>query len=304
MTDVTFILWLQQFANGFLDWFFTTITKIGNPEYYIIVIPLFYWCGRKKDAFRFALFFLISSYVNFAIKSLTDMPRPSADQVRILYQESTLGSSSFPSGHTQGAAAFWGYVAWYFRKKSVMTFCIIIIFLVGLSRLYLGLHYPIDILVGLVLGVLILLCYNGLLNRTAGQIADFPLVIRLLVSIIIPIFLLMIPGHDIGMLVGFAIGLLTGYQLEAEYLNFNESGSAVKQVIKFLIGMGGFFGIRILLKDLFILIAFNGWNVITADVVRYGIIGFWAAYLAPWLFIKLGLSRKKSKFFGNAVKYF
>lgn len=304
MTDVSSILWIQQFANSILDQFFITITKIGNPEYYMIVIPLFYWCVRKKDAFRFALFFLISSYVNSAIKGFTDMPRPSADQVRVLYQESTLGSSSFPSGHTQGATAFWGYTAWYFGKISVAIFSVIIIILVALSRLYLGLHYPIDILVGLILGIVLLLCYNGVSNRIAGGIVDLPLVIRLFFSIVIPILLLMVPGHDIGMLVGFTIGLLVGYQLETEYLNFNESGTVVKQVIKFLIGMGGFFGIKILLKDVFILIGFNGWRMITADVIRYGIIGFWAAYLAPWLFVKLGLSRRRRQFLGNAVKYF
>lgn len=48
MIDNSFILWLQQFSNGFLDVFFTYITKIGNPEYYMLAIPLFYWCIIRR----------------------------------------------------------------------------------------------------------------------------------------------------------------------------------------------------------------------------------------------------------------
>jgi len=133
VTDTSFILWLQQFSNGFLDVFFTYITKLGNPEYYMLAIPLFYWCINKKAAFRFTMYFLISIYVNSVVKATTAVPRPSSDEVRILYKESTLGTSSFPSGHTQGTASFWGYMAYYIKSKvfTVIAVTIILLFIAG-----------------------------------------------------------------------------------------------------------------------------------------------------------------------------
>lgn len=293
MTDTTFILWIQQFSNSFLDSFFTIITKIGNPEYYMVAFPLFYWCVNKRQAFRFTLFFLISSYANTLIKGITDVPRPSGDEVRILYHESTQGSSSFPSGHTQGTAAFWGYLANYFKNKYFTAISIVIIALVGISRMYLGLHFPIDVVGGLLFAFIILILYNLLYDSTVNVLKVLPWSLKLVLSGLLPILLLMLPGHDKGMLVGFTVGLMIGYQIEGRYLTFSTSAPLLKQILKFVIGIAGLFGLRVILKEMFIIIGLSDITTLGADVLRYAVVGLWASYLAPLTFVALGLSDRR-----------
>lgn len=292
MTDTSFILWIQQFSNSFLDRFFIIITTVGNPEYYMIVFPLLYWCINKKQAFRFTLFFLITSYVNTVTKGLTNFARPASDEVRVLYAESTYGSSSFPSGHTQGAASFWGYLAHQIKNKYFTVFAIILVLLVGLSRIYLGVHFPIDIVAGLAFAVVILVLYNILYEKINEKLKGMSFGLKLVLSVILPLFLLFPPGHDKGMLVGFAIGLMVGYQLEGRYLDFSTKASIPKQIIKFAIGIIGLFGLRVILKQLFAAVGLNDLTQQGTDALRYLIIGLWASYLAPMIFVKLGLTDK------------
>ncbi len=295
MTDVNFILWLQQFSNEILDKFFVTITMMGNPEYYMIIIPLLYWCFSKKKTFRFAMFFLISAYTNSVIKEFVGRSRPPADKVRVLYGESTGGSASFPSGHAQGTASLWFYAASYFKKKWVTILSIIIVFLVSLSRIYLGVHYPIDIIAGIALAGIMLVIYNLLYDPIAGFLEALPFGIRIIITFLLIPLLLWLPSHDKGMVLGLALGLILGYQLQERYLHFDEKGSFIKQIIKFIIGIIGLFGFKEGLKILFASIGTIEMSILLEDAIRYTIIGLWITYGAPWIFIKLGLSRKSRR---------
>lgn len=294
MTDVTFILWLQLFSTELLDRFFIIVTMMGNPEYYMIIIPLLYWCVNKKQAFRFTIFFLLSSYINSVIKGATGRSRPAEDRVKILYNESTRGTTSFPSGHAQGTASLWFYAAYYLKKMWLTILAVVIILLVSTSRLYLGLHYPIDVIAGIALAGVILIIFNFIYEPISRGLSNLPFILRILIPFILVPILLRLPGHDKGMVVGFAIGLLVGYQIEDKYVNFNENASIPKQIMKLIIGLGGLFGIKTGLKILFLSVIPMVIPELWADVIRYGIIGLWATCLAPWIFMKLRLSRKKT----------
>jgi len=291
MTDIRFILWLQQFSNPLLDSFFTYITMIGNTEYYMIAVPIFYWCINKRDAFKFIIFFLGSMYLNAVIKAMTAVARPAGDGLRILYNESTRGSSSFPSGHTQGTASFWGYMALYFKNKYFTAVSVIIIILVATSRIYLGLHFPIDVLGGLFLAFIILCLFKLVYDPIVIRLQKLNRGIRILLSMFLPLLLLLLPGDDKGMLVGFLIGLIIGSQIEVYYVNFETSAPILKQILKLSIGIIGLFGLRVVLKGFFITIGLSDLTALGSDILRYFIIGLWASYIAPLIFVKLGLSK-------------
>lgn len=268
----------------------------------MVAFPLIYWCINKKQAFRFTLFFLISTYINTVTKGLTDFARPSGDEVRILYGESTFGSSSFPSGHTQGAASFWGYLAHQIKNKYFTIFAIILILLVGLSRIYLGVHFPIDIVAGLIFAGVILWVYNLLYEKVAIKLQNIPFAVKIVLSAILPLFLLIPPGHDKGMVVGFAIGLIVGYQLEGRYIDFSTKTSIPKQILKFVIGIVVLFGLRVILKEIFTVVGLVDLSEQGADALRYLAIGLWAAFIAPITFVKLGLADKKDDKYVNTNK--
>ena len=131
---------------------------------------------RQHFGFRFAVFFVFSAYVNSGLKYIARTERPPRE-LRLAVQE----GYAFPSGHAQGSTVFWGLLALRLRKRWAYWGAALLISLVSLSRLYLGVHWPIDIAGGLAAGLILLLIYSrpvsythlGLLN-TVPEIQDRP----------------------------------------------------------------------------------------------------------------------------------
>lgn len=94
------------------------------------------------------------------------------------------------------------------------------------------------------------------------------------------------PEGDGPVTVGFILGALLGYGLDIQTLNFSPQGNWQQNIIKLLLGSSVFFGLRIALKPVTNLLPGT-----TGDLARYAIMGFWAAYGAPWTFVRLGLAK-------------
>ena len=94
-------------ANPILDWFSIGVTTLGSEEFYLIAIPILYWCVEKKFAFKLGMVFLYLSYVNDLLKVIFQTPRPDPSVVRVLYPESG-GGYAFPSGHSAGSRGLLG----------------------------------------------------------------------------------------------------------------------------------------------------------------------------------------------------
>ena len=135
--DTSFIEWVQGFSTPLLDSLFKAITFLGNAEYYILVIPLLFWLYDKRFALSFGIFFLGNAWLNSLAKYIFRFTRPPLALHKI-----EQGGFSFPSGHAQGSAGFWGYLAvqvkrpWFYLAGAVLTL------LVAFSRIYLGVHFP------------------------------------------------------------------------------------------------------------------------------------------------------------------
>jgi undecaprenyl-diphosphatase len=133
------------------------ITNLG-AEYMIaiaiIIVIFFVWKKHKREALTFTIILIMGAIINLSLKQLIHRPRP---VIAPLIVES---SSSFPSGHAMNAAVFYLSVSFYFyhftRKKklssAVTVVSIILILLIGFSRIYLGVHYPSDVVAGYVVG--------------------------------------------------------------------------------------------------------------------------------------------------------
>ncbi len=285
MTDTSMILWAQQYATPVLTNFFTAITSLGALEYYMIAIPLFYWLLDKHFGFRFAVFFTLSAYTNSGTKHIFMTERP-PHNLRLVTQE----GYSFPSGHAQGSTAFWGFAALHIRKRWATTAALLMIALISFSRIYLGVHWPIDILGGLFIGGVLLYLYSRIPQFSAERI---PYLTWVLSSAAAAIFLFAIhPEGDGPMTTGFLVGALLGYRTEIEYVNFQEKASLLQNILKVILGLGIFFGLRIVLKP------FVSWLPGSLGTfVRYGLMGLWASLGAPYLFMKLGLLKEQPQSF-------
>ena len=280
MRDLTLILWAQEFANPALTAFFTAITSLGSLEFYMFTIPIVYWMVDKHLGFRFSIFFIFSAYVNSGVKHIFVTERPPSE-LRLVHQE----GYAFPSGHAQGSTAFWGFLALNLKKPLAWVGSVAMVLLVSCSRIYLGVHWPIDILGGLTIGVLLLLAYSPLAQADLERI---PFRNWMLGSICVATILYLLhPTGDGPMTVGFLLGALLGYRLELRYVKFEEGATLAQNIIKLILGLATLFALRIVFKPLV------SWLPSGIDyVVRYGFLGLWASLGAPFAFAKLGLFRK------------
>ncbi len=156
--DGNILLWIQEYIrNDFLTPVFKFITLLGDGGYVwigIAVLLLFFRGYRKTGLMVGASLLGSLLFNNMLVKNLVARPRPyrMIQTLTILVPEP--GEYSFPSGHTSSSFAA-GVVLYLMLPKKYGVPAMILAFLIGISRLYVGVHYPTDVLAGAVLGTLI-----------------------------------------------------------------------------------------------------------------------------------------------------
>jgi len=284
------ILWVQSFSNPFLDRLFTAATFLGEEEFYLVFLPLIYWCLNKRIGIRLAYAFLLSTYLNFFFKDLFGIPRPDDPRIRFLRKETT---PSFPSNHAQGAVVTWGYLAAQWQNMAFWTVVIVLVFLCSLSRIYVGVHFPQDLVGGIAIGVLYLLAFNWVVTNWGRNLSKLPLVAKAGLSVLLPIALLVAhPSEDTAMTMGALSGMGVGFLLEGRLVNFSADGLWWRRVFRFLVGLilvGIFYmGLKAVFPAEVAPSLALAWRAI-----RYGVVGVVGTFLAPWIFVKAALAEAK-----------
>jgi len=154
-----FLLWISHYRNTVLDMFFIALTFFGSEYFYMLLIPfLFGWLDRKTACIIISVT-LLSLILNTVMKEIFSLPRPPVSLTLPIYQGLAQGYG-FPSGHAQGSLTLWGLIAiWNKKRLWIVIGCVVFVLLMALSRLYLGVHYPIDIIGGWGFAALVLLLY-------------------------------------------------------------------------------------------------------------------------------------------------
>ncbi|MEH1884941.1 phosphatase PAP2 family protein [Nostoc sp.] len=166
--DTTFLLWLHQFANPSLDNFMLFITNVGNPSTVVIVVSvnliLLWWQHYREEAKFFVLACLGGFILNTGLKLFFSKARPELWH-RLISEK----SFSFPSGHALGSIVLYGFIAYELAThyphfaKLIYSLTVILIAAIGISRLYLGVHWPTDIIAGYGVGFLwLMICITML----------------------------------------------------------------------------------------------------------------------------------------------
>lgn len=151
---------LEKIRCPFLDVFFSVFTALGEEMIIAAIIAVIYLCFHKRTGEQALVTVMTASCVTAGIKSAVRRNRPyiagAVDRVNIdnaLVSTADLDPDmSFPSGHATATSGFFATVAARFARPLVITLCVLFTLLVMLSRLYLGVHYPSDVLTGLLIG--------------------------------------------------------------------------------------------------------------------------------------------------------
>lgn len=167
------IIALQRLASPALDRAMLLITDICSQEAFTVLLVLAFLAVDATFGRRLGIVFLAGAYVNDAIKTLVDAPRPFQVRPEVLRGSAadTAPGSSFPSGHAQSALTFWTLSALRFKRAWFWALAVLIIAAVALSRVYLGVHYPADVLGGLGVGLLVVIVaqFAGRLSFAPGK---------------------------------------------------------------------------------------------------------------------------------------
>jgi len=268
------LLFIQSFKTPALDRLFQYITMLGEENFFILVACWFIWCGDKASGRRVGWIFLSGSIVNGVLKDIFRISRPIGNEKIVSLRTETAGGYSFPSGHTQGTTMFWAGLMKIFQKPSLYIAGTIIILLVALSRMYLGVHWPQDVIGGIVFGIIWVFIADYIWCRfnIAGSIYKIGIVAAVMI-----ICSILFTEEFIVKSAGASIGFLLGIFLEDRYVNHISSGKIHHAAIKMISGLTVLFavmaGVKILLPDM---VLFKG--------IRYAMIGFWITFGAPYVF--------------------
>jgi membrane-associated phospholipid phosphatase len=304
--------WLQD-TYPQLERVMVAVSALGKFEVYLVFFPLLYWCIHKKYGKYLAYLLSIAGVLNAAFKHGFRQPRPFwLDPTRQLGEADGYG---LPSGHAQMTIIIYALIAFWVRRPAVWLLAVLFILLMGLSRIYLGVHFVHDVFIGYALGFLILLAYPiwmryfriRFLNRILGQrLLAVILVPVLLVALYVGMILLIgepdlevawaayVPAAELtayeewSRALGLLAGLGIGFILEASRVYFVVAGSWPKRLLRYLLGMATLLALWLGLGALFPDDPL--WLAIPLRILRYLITGLWVAYYAPWLFVRLNLA--------------
>lgn len=287
---------------------------LGSEEFFIAALALIYLSIDSSWGGRVVLLLLIGDSLNGFFKMIFHLPRPywMDANVKALAQETSYG---LPSGHTQDATTVWFFIAYTLRKRWVWVVALALVLLIPFSRLYLGVHFPMDVLSGWIIGGIFLAVYLWIEPMIKERLLRLGMWGQIGISFGAAIFVILLgviaqaaiasspdPASwaafakdarslesfvsRAGALFGAGAGLAMMYQ----GARFNAGGSFKNRGIRFVVGITGVLVLRFGLSAIFPkepeMIGFF------FRFVRYAIMLWWALYLTPWLMLKMKLAER------------
>ena len=291
---MNFLYFIEGIRTPALTWFFRFCTFFGEEIFVLAVVCALYWCIDKKLAYSAGLVFFASGLAVQGLKITFRVDRPWIIDPNFSAVPSALGSAtgySFPSGHTQGAAALFSSLTQCLKSRRLKgillrAVCILAICGVALSRMYLGVHTPADVAASLAVTVALFFAVNFSMKyyRDTKCVNLAIAAVLALLSAAIAIYAAVlysrgiIEYHNVSDCLksaGAGAGFAAGWYIEKTYVRFNEkSGGAVAKIIRFVIGTAAVLIIKEGLK--FVL----GENM-PSDIIRYFTAVIWVLAIYP-----------------------
>jgi len=297
--NMEFLRMLEELRTPGGDAFFSTITILGEETFLIIAGLLFFWCIDKKQGYFILTVGFLGTIINQFLKLIFRIPRPWVQEPGFTIVESARAEAvgySFPSGHTQSSVGVFGSIARVNKNKILRGLCIAVCVLVPLSRMYLGVHTPADVIVSLVIAAALILVLYPLVNKITEKAACMRLFF-LCMSVLSGLFVIYVLNFpfpaDIDMhnlesgienaykIFGCIVGLWVAYEADVRFVRFDTKAVWWSQILKLVLGLLLLLAIKSGLKSPLYALCNGNYP---ADGIRYFLIVIFAGYIWPLTF--------------------
>lgn len=267
---------LQGAASPALDRIMLVFTQLGSEQAYVALLVVAFVAVDARRGRSLALTLLAGFYLNQLLKAAFSTQRPFQIDPSVARSEAAVATapgSGFPSGHAQGSATFWSLSAAYVRRTWFTWVALAVVLLVSASRVYLGVHLPIDIVGGLAFG-LATAGASLYLQRRGVKVGRGATVVM---GLVVPLALhLLFPTEDSGLLMGAFAAFAVGPELVRHDTSGPVPGRIVLAALALALVFGALMGSSALLPEE---IKRSG----LGSFLRYLVIGVIGTVLVPWL---------------------
>ena len=293
------LYWLESIRTPALDAFFSTVTHLGAELVFMVLAVVLYWCVSKSEGLYLLSVGALGTTLNQFLKLAFRIPRPWVQDPDFTIVETARADAtgySFPSGHTQSVTGVFGALARDSKRRWFRALCVILIALTAFSRMYLGVHTPLDVGVSLILGAILVFALYPLKRKMEKTPEAALWVLGALAAIngIYWCYAAFFPfpadadpvqianGVENGAkLTGALIGMSLGCLLDMKLVHSSEKAPVWGQILKVVLGLAGVLAIKEGMRFL-------------PDFARYGLMTFFASGIWPMTFPLFQNHRKKN----------
>lgn len=311
---MSFLYLLEEIRNPVFDFLFSAITLLGEETIFMAVGMFCFWCCHKYKGYYLLCTGFAGTLINQFLKMQFRVPRPWVkDPSFTIVEAAREGASgySFPSGHTQTSVGLYGGVARSTTNRILRIFSIAFCVLIPFSRLYLGVHTPMDVGVSVAIALALLLLFAPLFEQIEKK--------KWIMYTILSVFLAGILAflcfthftafpesvyapenlHNLESarkngftLLGCVLGLFCVYALDETYLHFKTEAIWWAQILKTFLGLGVVIAVKEGLRfPLNAILPADSW----ARTVRYFFMVLTGGFLWPMTFPFFAKLGQKSK---------
>lgn len=248
-----FLYLLETIRIPILNEFMLAVTQLGDESAFLLIALVMFWCVDKRQGYYLMSVGFTGTIINQFMKLWFRIPRPWVldENFSILEQaREAAGGYSFPSGHTQSSVGTFGCIAYTTKNKALRIACISIAILVPFSRMYIGVHTPLDVLTAAAIAIVLIFLLRPLILGNEGKYIPYLLSGMTVFSVGYVLFveLYSFPSdvdfsnlssgtQNAYTLLGAILGMIVVYIVDNKWLDFRTNGVWWTQILKVLGGL-------------------------------------------------------------------